>query len=93
MATFAEFSVLLGYLKNTGFPEMGLNLQELNTLSFALFYEWICYQTMVSTLRNGGDKSNLTYFADESHLMTNYEQLLKFLSTSEDILDPKNVAE
>jgi hypothetical protein len=51
-AIASEFSVLLEYLLTTGFAtDLGLSMPEMIMLAKANFYTWICYQSIVNTLR------------------------------------------
>lgn len=51
----------------------------------------MCYQTMVSTLRNAGYKNNTIYLPDDSSLNNDFESWLNFFG-SENLVDPEFVA-
>lgn len=72
---------------------MGLNLPEVVQLTCAVHYEWICYQTLLYTIRNKGQQTNVVCFPDECMLKGSYEEILKYMSSCEDIVDPKIVTE
>lgn len=52
LAIASEFSVLAEYLLTTGFAtDLGLSMPEMLAFAKANFYTWICYQSIVNTLR------------------------------------------
>lgn len=90
---FVEYQVLLGYLRNSGFPEMGLNETDLHTLACSVYNDWVCYQVMLRTLRSKSFEQNIVLRAEESSLYGSYESIERYITTNKELLHPKLVVE
>lgn len=83
----SEFFVLKEYLLASGFKELGLSPTKFNELAYSLFYTWICYHSILSILRNAGQKTKVAYFIDESHIKVEDEDIMNFMKTLDGLVD------
>ncbi|KAI6184847.1 Nuclear hormone receptor family member nhr-64 [Aphelenchoides bicaudatus] len=91
-ACFAEFDVMLRYLKQTKINSYLENDQQFIALAGRLFYNWFFINGCWSTLRNSGHHQNTVYFTDEScvELTTTSEQ--QYVKSLEALKNPDSVA-
>lgn len=71
---------------------MGLKDKEVKQLAYSLYYEWMCYQTLVATMRNSSYKNNVIYLPDDSSITNDYKSLLKIFKSTYHLVDPALVA-
>lgn len=88
-----EFLVLLQYLNCVSFIQMGLNEDECKLLCVELFYDWICYQTLLNTYQNNGHVTGVIYLADGSGIKADSDTFYRFFKNLDGIWDRGTVAE
>jgi hypothetical protein len=66
---------------------MGIDELELTKLGACLFYQWLSFNCIAATMRNGGHNINEAFFVDESHLPSDLEAVVKYVETFKDIVD------
>lgn len=89
----AEYQVLLCYLKNCGFLEMGFTDYELFELASALRGEWHTYQVVLRTLSSKSYEVNMVSRPEESTLHGSYESVAQYIAGSRKLLHPQVVIE
>lgn len=72
---------------------MGLDEAMLNQLVCVLFSEWQSFQIILRTLRTQSYKNNIICRPDESTLYGSYEEVTRFITSSTELLHPKQVVE
>ncbi|KAI6184694.1 Zinc finger, C4 type [Aphelenchoides bicaudatus] len=87
ITVMSEFPVVVDYLRTSGFTSYGLDSMEITELSKATFYPWICFNSVINTLRNNGHKLKLSYFVDESFVKADEETIRAFVRTQPGLLD------
>ncbi|KAI6170091.1 Nuclear receptor domain-containing protein [Aphelenchoides besseyi] len=90
-AVQAEFIVMTSCLRQCGLRQMGVDGLELSKLGACLFYQWVCFNCIAGTLRNGGHNLNEAFFVDESHIPVNFDSVKSYVETFKDLVDPKYV--
>ncbi|KAI6224138.1 hypothetical protein M3Y95_00851500 [Aphelenchoides besseyi] len=88
----AEISVLVDYMRASGFNNLGLSVIEFTHLTRALFYPWCTFQCLMNTLRNQGHKSKTAFGTDESHMLIDNGVIRRYVETCEGLLDYGMVA-
>ncbi|KAI6185809.1 Nuclear receptor domain-containing protein [Aphelenchoides besseyi] len=81
-AMFAEFDVILKYLRQTRIDQFLNDEQELRQLAIRLLYPWYYVHSCYSTLRNSGHRKNTIYFADETCVQINYKSECTYIQQS-----------
>ncbi|KAI6237978.1 Nuclear receptor domain-containing protein [Aphelenchoides besseyi] len=81
-AMFAEYDVILKYLRQTGIDQFLSGEQEVSQLAIRLLYPWYYVHSCYSTLRNNGHRKNTIYFADETCVQINYESECTYVQRS-----------
>ncbi|KAI6230271.1 hypothetical protein M3Y99_00914600 [Aphelenchoides fujianensis] len=76
---FAEFEVMLRYLRASGICKYLNGREELAKLCARLFYPWVFINGCWSTLRNGGHRINTIFFADESSVRVSRDAAEEYL--------------
>lgn len=89
---YIEFVIIHKYLVKAGFLEFGLTQDDVTLLTYSIFYEWVCFQTITATLRNDGNIKNLLFFPDDSSVGTSFDNWLDFFALSDNIIDFGSVA-
>ncbi|KAI6174572.1 Nuclear receptor subfamily 2 group E member 1 [Aphelenchoides bicaudatus] len=80
-ATQAEFIVMTASLRQCGIRQMGIQEIELTKLGACLFYQWISFNCITATMRNGGHNINEAFFVDESHLPVEFDSIKAYIDT------------
>lgn len=70
---------------------MGIDELELTKLGACLFYQWISFNCITATMRNGGHNINETFFVDESHLPVELDAIKAYVESFKEIVDQKYV--
>lgn len=84
----AEFQVLLLYLRNSGFTEMGLNEENLHVLASELYNEWQGFNVITHTLRSKSYEKNVICRPEESTIHASFENVAKYITSSQGLLHP-----
>ncbi|KAI6184777.1 Nuclear receptor subfamily 5 group A member 2-like protein [Aphelenchoides bicaudatus] len=87
-----EYVVLNKYLKASGFSTLGLNSEQIESLSRSIFYSWLVFSSVTSTARNSGFRHNKVYFVDENSIKVEGEQLLNYHSSCPNLMDATQCA-
>jgi len=84
----AEFIVMTSSLRQCGIRQMGIDELEMTKLGACLFYQWLSFNCITATLRNGGHNINEAFFVDESHLSVELDSVRTYVESFKEIVDP-----
>ncbi|KAI6184700.1 hypothetical protein M3Y97_00624300 [Aphelenchoides bicaudatus] len=80
LSKLSEFEVLMQYMRDMGFEDLGLDQIDMARIAGTTYYKWMLCSAIVVTLRNSGLYTNTVYFSDRGHLPATYDECKDFLT-------------